>query len=667
MNQALALRNAPEKVIRISEAAPGQMALALRTPEGVNLSEEDRAQALRRYKIIEPLVQPDEWRALWAQVRGRKLALIGWLASEHKVPERTLYHWLKRYEQAGLQGLVNRDRSDKGRPRALSGAALDLLLAYSMPRKGAYGELSVREIWRAYNEERAWRAAHAGRRLGDFEVRKYGRWVDEDLKLKPEAQLPEASYDTFLYWFGRIPDVLRVMGREGVEAFANTQEIISYRDFSSIQPMDYVVMDHRLLDLFCLAPERGGVRLMRPWLTAAIDMRTRKWLAWAIVRTPSSDSIATVLKKVFLQHGLPKSVYWDNGRDFRCEWLEGRRTREEAAPATGEMGEAWRGVLDTLGVRVHHAIVRRARAKVIEPAFRATAEYDHSTPWWCGNKPSARPETFEALVAQHERWLAGESPLAAFPTIDQVAGLYTELMETLNERERLHAEGMGKITPTGRGWMGPNECWEKLIPRVERRAVPAEILQFCFARRRRVTVAHGEAPATIDGRKYHYRLVPNAQGLIPYNGAEVELGYDPLDPETVAVYCDERFLGLARDAELRTMGGDRHVEDERDRRATRRDTQAVIEAVRQAVYAPGVVERAARRAEVRPERIEPARVEVEAPVSPAIAAAAEAAAEERRFRFSAAEGAEVPRLAAPAEAGDDEFDFFGGNDGQRTT
>ena len=133
-------------------------------------------------------------------------------------------------------------------------------------------------------------------------------------------------------------------------------------------PMDYVVMDHRRLDIFCLIPKRqGGWTLARPWLTAAIDMRTRKWLAWAIVETPSSDSIATVLKRVFIDHGMPKALYWDNGKDFRCEWFEGRKRANREAPAVGELDPTWRGVLGTLAIRVHHAIVRNARAKLIEP------------------------------------------------------------------------------------------------------------------------------------------------------------------------------------------------------------------------------------------------------------------------------------------------------------
>lgn len=166
-----------------------------------------------------------------------------------------------------------------------------------------------------------------------------------------------------------IPEVVRTLARDGEEAYRNTQEIISHRDFEAVWPMDYVVMDHRRLDVFCLMRERGGWKLARPWLTAAIDMRTRKWLAWCIVETPSSDSIAAVLKRVFLNYGLPKELYWDNGKDFRCEWFEGKRRQERTAGRITDLDPTWRGVLGTLNIRVRHAIVRNARAKLIEPNF----------------------------------------------------------------------------------------------------------------------------------------------------------------------------------------------------------------------------------------------------------------------------------------------------------
>ena len=118
--------------------------------------------------------------------------------------------------------------------------------------------MTVRDIFRAYLEERDWRASHADKKLGEYELKKYARYLTTEGKLAPTAQLPEASYGTFRNWFERIPDIAKVMARDGDEAFHNTQEIISFRDIGSVEPMDYVVMDHRRLDFFCLISERGG-------------------------------------------------------------------------------------------------------------------------------------------------------------------------------------------------------------------------------------------------------------------------------------------------------------------------------------------------------------------------------------------------------------------------
>jgi hypothetical protein len=646
-----------QNVVAIT-SAPGQLALDLAIPAGPNLSPEDRQQAERRFGVIEPLVQPERFRGLWAQCRNRKGALIAMLAREQKTKPRTIYHWLKAWKDGGLQALVTRERRDKGKPKALNAAALDFLLAAALPRQGAYGELSVAEIYRAYGEERAWRAAHNGKPLGDFELRKYSRYLDGDGRLAPTAQLPHASYETFRTWFDRIPEVVRTMARGGLEQFANTQEIISFRALTEVKPLDYVVMDHRRLDLFCLVHGRDGWTLMRPWLTAAIDMRTRKWLAWGIFETPSSDSIATVLKRVFLDHGLPAGLYWDNGKDFTCEWFEGARSQTRQAGRVAELSPAWRGVLDSLGVRVHHAIVRRARSKIIEPCFRATALYDKSTPWWCGHKPTARPERFGALMVQHERWLKGAAE-PAFPTIEQIAALYNEELEAINERPH-QGEGMQKVTPTGRDWMCPNECWEKLIGRVERRTVAADVMQFCFAKRRTVTVHSGEVRTTFGGRQFHYRLIENQIRLMAFNGREVEFAYDPNDLQTVALYCESRFLGLAQNLELRRMGEESFVQDERDRRIARREVKKFIAAVHKAVPMADMVERAARRQEVQPARIPPARVEAPAAIAAPFVEAAEAAKQDTEFSFSeCTSGIDVVRPKED-DAVDDEFEFFGG-------
>jgi len=656
------------KVIEMvsTREAPGQLALALTIPAGPNLSTDDRIEAERRFVVIQPLIAPETFRGLWLQCRESKGELVELLAKEHGTKPRTIYRWLKAFRDGGLPALVTKDRADKGLPRALNTAALDFLVAAALPKKGEHGVLSVREIYRAYVEERAWRAAHATKPLSESEEGKYARYLDKSGRLSSKGQLPAACYETFRNWFQRIPNIVKVLAREGEEAFHNTQEILSFRALSELRPLDYVVMDHRRLDIFCMVQERRAWKLVRPWLTAAIDMRTRKWLSWVVVETPSSDSIASVLKRSFIDHGVPSAVYWDNGKDFTCEWLEGSQTKARQVTKSKELEPAMHGVLETLGVRVHHAIVRRARSKIIEPNFGNVANFDKMLPWWCGHKPTARPERFAELVDQHEEWARGERADPAFPTIEQVAGVYDEFLESLNEREH-SGEGMQKVTPTGRGWMCPNECWERTIRKVERRTVPAEVLQLCFNKRRDLTIRNGEVRTTFGGRQFHYRLADSSVRLMAMNGSEVQFAYDPLDLGTAAIYHRERFIGLVNCVELRRMGEQAFVADERCRRAARREVKRFINAVHEQVYVPAHQERAARRQAVKPARIEPERLSIPVTVPEAVSEAFAAAQTDRGFSFGAAasgaeRGADLIRRA-DAEAyrdddPDDEFEFF---------
>jgi len=446
-----------------------------------------------------------------------------------------------------------------------------------------------------------------------------------------------------------------MFAREGEDVYHDTQEILSHRDLAALKPLDFVVMDHRMLDIFAMVRWKRTWRLVRPWVTAALDMRTRKWLGWVIVEQPSSDSIASVLKRVFLNFGVPPAVYWDNGSDFRCQFLEGceRKMRSVGRPA--ELGDGMRGVLEQLGVRVCHAIVRRARSKIIESCFTAVANFDRTLPWWAGHRPNTRPARFEALVKEHERWLKGEIQQAPFKTLEEIAALYNDFFAVLNEREH-EGEGMSKPTPSGRGWMCPNEAFEALIGGVERRTISAELLQFCFQKRRKLTVRHGEIQATFGGRAFHYRLPGQPLGLMELNGREVEFSYDPLDLELGALYYEGRFVGMVRSIELRAMGERDFIEDEKARRTARRAVKKVIEHVHTQVYVPGPAERLARRMPVLPARSEPARPEVPAAVPVALIEAARARDQER----SPAEPAEIALLSSRRAESEDEghFEFF---------
>ncbi|MGB9456955.1 MAG: transposase domain-containing protein [Bryobacteraceae bacterium] len=635
----------------------GSLALGMAPAGALNGSEQAQAEAAELFRtVIERIINPERYADLHRRYPRRR-ALVQHLAEEHQKSARTIYRLVDCYQKKGITGLIRKLRSDKGQPKALNTASVNFIIAAALPKAGSYGELSTADIWRVHEEERQWREKHAAKPLSQADRVKYAGYVDAEGRFLPSAQLSTAAYSTFRRQVNKIPELVKLMARRGQDVYRNA-ELISFRDYESIQPLDYVVMDHRVLDIFCMVPDGRAWKLARPWLTAAIDMRTRKWLGWCIVETPSSDSIATVLKQVFVRHGLPKSLYWDNGKDFRCHWLEGGQERSRAAEAIDGLPKQWTGVLETLGIRLHHAIVKNARAKLIEPNFGRVADFDRNLPEYCGNRPGTRPERFEAeLLKEHEAWLARKRDRTPFRTIEQIAALYNMLLEGLNERE-LRGEGMRKVTATGYGWLSPNEAWENLIPRVERRSVPEDVLQLCFAKRRELTVRNGEVPVTFASRQYHYRLAGNHMALLGLNGRKVELAYDPLDLEKAAVYCDSRFIGLADCLALRHMGEEDFVQDERDRRATRRETKRLIETIHTVIPVPDPETHLRRRAAVAPARIEAGRPEVPALLPAAVAEAAAAQQAEAEFSFAATEPTiEAVETAPDADAGT-EFNFF---------
>jgi hypothetical protein len=191
--------------------------------------------------------------------------------------------------------------------------------------------------------------------------------------------------------------------------------------------------------------------------------------------------------------------------------------------------------------------------------------------------------------------------------------------------------------------------------------VPADVLHLCFAKRKSLTVQHGEVCTTHDGQPYHYRMADNSTRLMQLNGRTVELAYDPLDMGEAALYLEDgTFFGLAKCVALRRMGEQTFVEDEKQRRRARREIRRAITAVHQMnAPVPSPEDRLARRAEVVPAREYVPRVEVPVELPAPVQEQAAAEAKEKAFLFADVAADELEKTPAAAEQGNDNFDFFG--------
>lgn len=160
---------------------------------------------------------------------------------------------------------------------------------------------------------------------------------------------------------------------------------------------------------------------VRLWLTAWIDFKTGKWLSWLLhEEDPNSDHIIQSFKWAVQKYGIPKGVYLDNGKDYRCKDFAGnpRGKKLDEQEMTTLLGQ--------LDVKVTFSIVKNARAKIIERQFRHFIEkFEKHFGTYTGKNSSDRPETTHANIKR------GEIPDAL-----DVIDLFEQFITALNSQPR---------------------------------------------------------------------------------------------------------------------------------------------------------------------------------------------------------------------------------------
>jgi putative transposase len=81
-------------------------------------------------------------------------------------------------------------------------------------------------------------------------------------------------------------------------------------------PNQIWVSDHGQHDVWVRNDLFSGISTnaaLRPWLTAMIDMRSRKIVGTAWSATPSSHTISSALRVGIESFGIPQILYVDNG------------------------------------------------------------------------------------------------------------------------------------------------------------------------------------------------------------------------------------------------------------------------------------------------------------------------------------------------------------------
>jgi len=370
------------------------------------------------------------------------------------------------------------------------------------------------------------------------------------------------SYDSIKRILDKETAGLKTLARKGRKLFEAKHQIKILRDYEEIWPNFMLCGDHHILDVFVKAP---GGQVLRPWITMWMDMASRSFMGWCISFNPNSRTIALALAHAiskkedrnFPQHGLPWSVYVDNGKDYRSKYLNGEDVNigrigypeiMEKFVALGidpyyidleyepDQG-VWvkkrddidltiknikvGGVYARLNVHQRYATVYHPWAKPVERAFRnVVQEFSRNQPGWCGSGHDQRPEK---LTLEIRRGL--------LLTYEEICERFYQYVVYNYHKSPHTGHGMNGRTPDEvfLSWGAPQ-------------AVDPELLAFALLRKDRVKI-HSWG-FNLVGRKFELDVPVNLSGANVLNrlvNQYVTVYYDP-DLKMVRVYLNGEYM-----------------------------------------------------------------------------------------------------------------------------
>ena len=225
----------------------------------------------------------------------------------------------------------------------------------------------------------------------------------------------EISYHVARRYLNALPEALKILRRQGPTAYKNKVENYISKNYGLLEVMQQVCTDHHTLDIKCV--EKLGDKPFRPYLTAFIDMRSRKLLAWAINKhSPDQWTVMQVLEQLVVQHGLPQSAIIDNGKDFTAKNLTGSRVVVQCE-FDAEVEIEIKGVFGELGCDVVRSTPYHGQAKWIERLFGFICErFSKQYRSYCGSNTVARPEESKL----YGKAIAGQAKRHVMLTLDEL-------------------------------------------------------------------------------------------------------------------------------------------------------------------------------------------------------------------------------------------------------
>jgi putative transposase len=429
------LPHSPEPPAALTIVPPATFLGPLFNQETVELPREtlpdpdDDAQAKKRFNLILPILtyssDPERWRAL-RLADGKpvtsKSRLVVYVAETNEQSVATIKRYLQRYRDGGLAALADKQRSDKGKSRWAHQSETTIELAELAAYAHLREDLSIHMAWEILECR--------GRQLG----------------------MAAPSYQTVRRILANINPAAIVLSKQGRKTYDQIFAPYISREFS-MGAGEIVVSDHMIHDVFVQDDVFGGCdrRAIRLRFTGLLDMRSRRFTAYAWSQEGSSRSITTVLRYHYERYGRFRQFYCDNGKDYQ-------KTGRGASGSTWDMEEIppeALGVVARLGAEIKYCIKFHPQSKLIERANNTIhMRFDRRWASYCGKDPQHRPEQCDKLLARHAKLLAeGRVEESDLPLASEFIRAAVAWIEGEYHRKSKDIEGMENITPL--------EAWEE--------------------------------------------------------------------------------------------------------------------------------------------------------------------------------------------------------------
>lgn len=332
------------------------------------------------------------------------------------------------------------------------------------------------------------------------------------------ADLP--SYTTFTRRVkSDIPEAVEVLGREGQKAFRDRCAPYIRRTYESMASNEWWIADNHTFDVITQGDNGQRHRLH---LTAFFDARSGIFTGCYVTLNPSSQATLIALRKGILKYGIPENIYVDNGSEFLTFDIGGRGHRKRK-PKDGQERFEPPPVFERLGVKMTNALVRNAKAKIIERRFRDVKDHlSRLFDTYTGGNVLEKPERLKGVLKN------GEIPLDS---------TFTEAVEELLDWY-FNQQPYGGEVIADRGKPRQQVYNENLYTKRVAGAEDLSLMLMRSARPQKVT--RRGVHLDIAGQRLDYW---NDDMLMNLLGKQVYFRYDPDDLSEVRVYdLEDRYI-----------------------------------------------------------------------------------------------------------------------------